>query len=1086
MKKIKAILLMIMITAAVIISITCLLMSTNWAQNYVTTKITKYLSENLSCTVKLENLKFSFPFSIKINSLNIGKESQEWIRSKDVIIKANLFALLKKKISFEQISAEQIILTHAPQFVATSNNDIEGNNIPKFLAKINIKNFSIKEFIIKPTITNLDTDVVFAFDSNMKYSSGILQVYLKADINQSFNKATQGITVSSEIKFNTQDKILDIEQMKIYSPLYDSNFMGYIDFKTEKLTADYKIFCTNLNLINSSTNGRLSIEGKVKGDLKNIHLGSTVATENVKYTNIHLPDVLLSSEAHFDLVKQVGKIDINEESKDIATEISFAKKFNIIEIDYLKVKKDSTSFSGKLDFDLDNLLLNGKLKLTSTDFSDLLYTSDLVVNGQGEILLNFKPEGKYQKLEAELQLSNLIFDKLGIISVKSKLIIPDILGLQLQSFDLSIEDIHYKQELINKKINFQIIPDNKDFKLNLKSQGQPYNNFDSQILGNIKQDINKKIILTIDNLSTKFNKHIIAINKPAIVEIKDSNFQYQLPELLIDNGVLTSVGSLVDKIINMKATIKKLPLYIRELNLPPAFLKAYIESELKVNGNLANPEISAKLKVNDILLPSGKNLSINLDSAYINKRIDLSLYTKNDPSINSNLKLSVPTEISIVPYKFAIKETEKINGNVNIKSQLDALASLFLPPIHRLKGQFNVSANITGSIQIPYINGLTDISNGKYENVELGIKIKNIKSIIEAQGRKILLKELRIYEDKKLAFTGNGYFNLDMKNLPFNFDFKANNFYFLNHPNVQSAIDADIQITGSNKNINVTGDIKPKSLEIRLPEQFEKEIYELNVTKIINNKGAKPIVNDKSFFDDHQVNIDVKILANNRVFVKGWGLDAELGGKLKCQGTLKHPIVKGSLETMHGRYQEFGKQFMIKEGSLIFSGSIPPSPFLNITASSEQDNIEVMIVISGPLLNPKLSIESNPPLPQDEALSLLLFGKQSSQITPFQAIQLADSIRRFSGHGSSINMLDKARGVLKIDEIRLKNNPTTNDTALGIGKYINDKVFIEVEKGVQEGSGKTRIEVEIKNHLTFESSIGESGGSIGANWKVDY
>ncbi|MGI4775757.1 MAG: translocation/assembly module TamB domain-containing protein, partial [Janthinobacterium lividum] len=539
--------------------------------------------------------------------------------------------------------------------------------------------------------------------------------------------------------------------------------------------------------------------------------------------------------------------------------------------------------------------------------------------------------------------------------------------------------------------------------------------------------------------------------------------------------------------INLKIKVKKLSLVIEGLNMPREFLQAYAESEINVIKNIANPEISIKLAVDNIRLASGDTQSITLNSTYINERIDCSLFIKSNSSMGGNLKLSLPAEISLLPYKFQIKQDKKITGNLNLNSQIDVLASLFLSPIHHLKGVLDISARIAGSLNVPYIQGLATITEGKYDNVQTGIKIKNINFIVEAQGQKILLKEFRAHDDEKKTFVGTGYFDLDKKNLPFDFNFKADNFYFLNHPNIQSAVKADIKISGDSKHVDITGNIEPKFLEIHLPEQFEKEVYELNVTKIITNKGEKSAINQQHLFYNYQVNLDVTIFANNKVFIRGWGLDAELGGKLKCGGNAKTPLIKGNLETIHGKYQEFGKQFTIKEGSLVFSGSVPPSPFLNIIASSAQDDTEVMIVISGPLLTPKLSIESNPPLPQDEALSILLFGKQSNQISPFQAIQLADSIRRLSGHGSSTNILDKARGIFKLDDIRLKNSSNNvNDAALGIGKYITDKIYLEVEKGIQEGSGKTRVEVEIKNHLTVESSIGESGGSVGVNWKMDY
>ena len=144
------------------------------------------------------------------------------------------------------------------------------------------------------------------------------------------------------------------------------------------------------------------------------------------------------------------------------------------------------------------------------------------------------------------------------------------------------------------------------------------------------------------------------------------------------------------------------------------------------------------------------------------------------------------------------------------------------------------------------------------------------------------------------------------------------------------------------------------------------------------------------------------------------------------------------------------------------------------------------------MLTPTLAIESSPILPQEEVLSIVLFGKESKNISAFQAIQLANNLKRLSGHGSAMSFdpISSARKLLGVDDIKVKTNKNElgqQETAVGVGKYLTDKVYFEIERGMQAGTGKGRIEVEITNHMFIESSSGGTDlNSIGVNWRNDY
>jgi translocation and assembly module TamB len=125
-------------------------------------------------------------------------------------------------------------------------------------------------------------------------------------------------------------------------------------------------------------------------------------------------------------------------------------------------------------------------------------------------------------------------------------------------------------------------------------------------------------------------------------------------------------------------------------------------------------------------------------------------------------------------------------------------------------------------------------------------------------------------------------------------------------------------------------------------------------------------------------------------------------------------------------------------------------------------------------------------LPQDEVLSRILFGKGMTKISPFQAIQLASTLRRFSGNGGGFEPLGMFRKATGLDDLQVERDEK-GATTVGAGKYITDKVYLEAEAGSGESSGAAKVKIDLTPHVKAESKIGrdnKTGG--GLMWQWDY
>ncbi|MDP1671462.1 MAG: translocation/assembly module TamB domain-containing protein, partial [Alphaproteobacteria bacterium] len=88
--------------------------------------------------------------------------------------------------------------------------------------------------------------------------------------------------------------------------------------------------------------------------------------------------------------------------------------------------------------------------------------------------------------------------------------------------------------------------------------------------------------------------------------------------------------------------------------------------------------------------------------------------------------------------------------------------------------------------------------------------------------------------------------------------------------------------------------------------------------------------------------------------------------------------------------------------------------------------------------------------------------------------------------GPGFDPAGTVRNLLGLDDFSINGSGENGEGAtVGVGKYIGDKIYLEVESGA--GSGKASVEVEVTPNISVESVTGATGeNSVGVNWKHDY
>ncbi|MCJ9672037.1 translocation/assembly module TamB domain-containing protein, partial [Neorhizobium sp. SHOUNA12B] len=193
------------------------------------------------------------------------------------------------------------------------------------------------------------------------------------------------------------------------------------------------------------------------------------------------------------------------------------------------------------------------------------------------------------------------------------------------------------------------------------------------------------------------------------------------------------------------------------------------------------------------------------------------------------------------------------------------------------------------------------------------------------------------------------------------------------------------------------------------------------------------------------------------------------------------PVVAGGFQMRRGRIVILAKRLDFTDGDITFGGGL--IPVLNMEANTTSAATTITVKVTGVANDPTIAFSSSPALPQDEVLARLIFGQSMSRLSPLQIAQLADAVAQLAGGGST-SLLETLRNNLGVDDLDI-NTDATGQTTVSVGRYINNRTYIQVEQG-GEGGAEATINLDVGRGVKLKAGAGTEGGKAGIFYEREY
>ena len=598
--------------------------------------------------------------------------------------------------------------------------------------------------------------------------------------------------------------------------------------------------------------------------------------------------------------------------------------------------------------------------------------------------------------------------------------------------------------------------------------------------------------LGIDALEGTYEGRPIKLQSPAAARFGAAGWQAGPLDLTFAGGRLRMRAGVAGGALEAEGELSAFPLKLAALIDERAAVEGTASGSFRANGPISAPRIELSLDAQGIRpLDSDKarfpalTASLTLRQEGGGTRVEATLKGSDGTQLGARLTTGP---------LIGGGDAAPLDGTVDARLRLAPLAEILGLGGDRLAGDLSANLKLAGTLARPEVKGDIRLTGGSYEGAATGTILRTIEARARLDGNEVRLISLSADDGEAGRISGKGAMRIAGANgAEGSLTLSLNKFTALRHPSAEIQASGDLGLEGSLDAPRIKGKLTIDKGEIRIPDRLAEDIVELDVVEV--NAPARPGATVKSQADASlpktmAVALDVSVEVPGRTFVRGRGLDSEWKGKLDITGTTAAPVIKGKLEAVRGTFAFAGKTFFVRRGTVAFppGGGAVAEPEISAMAETKLPDLIARIEITGSVSKPTLTVTSDPPLPQEDVLAQILFGKTSGQLTALQAAQLVQTAATLSGKAGGPGIVDKVRGAIGLDVLSVESGEGAGAGAsLKAGNYLTEDVFLSVSQGTQPGSQKVGVEVQVTPNVTVESNVsGNADSNIGVNWKWDY
>jgi translocation and assembly module TamB len=406
----------------------------------------------------------------------------------------------------------------------------------------------------------------------------------------------------------------------------------------------------------------------------------------------------------------------------------------------------------------------------------------------------------------------------------------------------------------------------------------------------------------------------------------------------------------------------------------PPLLNALAEGQASINGPLLDAKaLSARLELSQLVVGTSPHFTptggpatrtmefqnqgpmvVTLDRSVV--RMD-SLHIRG-PQTAMDVSGSINLANNAAPLDVTVNATGDLGVLQNVSRSFYS------------SGTVAVNAMVRGTFADPLLNGKIELHNANINYADIPNGISNGNGLILLNGTTATLQNVTAESGGgKIAFSG--FVGLSPTAVIYSVHARASKVR-TRYAEASVTANANLALTGSSTHSLLAGLISVQRVAYSSSSDIGSLLY---------GASAPPasISEPSALLSTMRLDIHVVTASDVRV-VTSYVEKLNLTGSLVVRGTAAQPGITGKIVLTDGQLAFFGNTYDVKTGSISFYDSTAIRPILDLSLETVAQGVDVILGVTGPLSDMKLSYRSDPPLTFDQIVQLL-----ATNTTPFDA-----------------------------------------------------------------------------------------------------
>jgi translocation and assembly module TamB len=403
-------------------------------------------------------------------------------------------------------------------------------------------------------------------------------------------------------------------------------------------------------------------------------------------------------------------------------------------------------------------------------------------------------------------------------------------------------------------------------------------------------------------------------------------------------------------------------------------------------------------------------------------------------------------------------------GLLRVESQdLTGLAVL-VPEIDRSGGRLDGSVTIAGTLGEPRFDGEFHVRDGRVDMYRTNLSLTGVNLDGRFVGDELVFDGRGVTKRGELAFDGR--FAWPGGVMTGAMHLKGEQLTLSDTPEYKIVASPDLLLRAGVDGYEVTGDvlvpmarIRPRDLSTTASTSPDERIVGLEVEEL----GPSTL---------ERLRARIRIELGDDVRVDSFGLKAQLGGAVTVV-TTPGDVVRGdgSIRVVEGEYKAFGQYVKIERGVLSYDMAPLDEPTLDLVGQREikQEDIVVRINVRGTLSNPFVTLSSEPPMPENQALSYLVMGRSIDTLQSGEAASIDRAAESLAISGGAL-LLGGLGTRIGLDEVAVEQEE--EDASVVLGKYLSPKLFVSYGISIAEAINTIKLRYTLNERWSLKAEAG--------------